>query len=256
MKSDQVSVEFARYEAGMRLVVTHGIPNPWSEAAKGLLHVKRIDHLRIPQHAGAANEDLVAWTGLNSSPIAIWNDETPRPGWSAIIALAERVAPFPPLIPASEQDRVLMFGMLHELCDEDGFAWNRRLFHFNSLPDLPHIRDDEALSRMRGKYGHGGDQAHCRERMIAVLKFLGKRLREQEAVQQHFYFDTLSAIDIYSACFMAMVRPLPITQCPTSPELHAGYGLKDEEILAAVDPLLLTHRDMMYERWLELPMRL
>lgn len=256
MPSDKATVDDARKARAMRLVVTEGVPNPWSEAAKGMLRVKRIDHLRVAQFPGEANEELVRWTGLNNSPIAIWNDEPPRNGWSAIIALVERIAPVPALIPAREAERAAMFGMLHELCGEDGFGWNRRLFHFNSLPDTPEINANKGLVRMRGKYGHGGDMAHCRRRMIAVLTLLGERLRSQQAAGCDLYFGKLSALDIYSACFMAMVRPLPIDLCPTSPELHDSYGLKDADVLAAVDPILLTHRDMVYDRWLELPMRL
>lgn len=258
MTSDaKTGIGEARKAPGMRLVVTDGVPNPWSEAAKGILHVKRIPHLRVAQFPGEPNEELVEWTGFNNSPIAIWNDEPPRNHWGAMIALFERVAPDPPMIPSGEADRALMFGMLHELCGEDGFGWNRRLLHFAALPDIPEGRADKGLARMRGKYSHGGDADHCRNRMIAVLTLLGARLRMQKSRGYDLYFgENPVALDIYSACFMAMVRPLPIELCPTSPELHEGYGFKDEAVLTAVDPLLLDHRDMVYERWLELPMRL
>ncbi|MFN3472505.1 MAG: hypothetical protein ACK4ZW_00530 [Blastomonas sp.] len=245
-----------REAGGLRLVVTDGVPNPWSEAAKGMLHVKRIPHLRVPQHPGEENAKLVAWVGLNNSPIAIWNDEPPRNGWSDIIALVERIAPLPSLVPPDPQDRAAMFGLLHELCAEDGFGWNRRLAHFHALASLPAAQGDGSFQRLYGKYGLGGDPEHCRSRMIAVLGLLGERLRLQQDRGQTLYFGALTALDIYSACFMAMVVPLPIELCPTSPELHASYGLQDKAILAAVDPLLLDHRDRVYNRWLELPMRL
>jgi hypothetical protein len=250
----------AREAGGLRLVVTKGVPNPWSEAAKGMLHVKRIPHLRVPQFPGEENAELVAWAGYNNSPIAVWDDEPPRNGWSDIIALIERIAPssslVPSLIPSDPQDRALMFGLLHELCAEDGFGWNRRLAHFHALAALPAAQGDRSFQRLNAKYGQGGDPEHCRCRMIAVLGLLGQRLRLQQERGQSLYFGALTALDIYSACFMAMVAPLPIELCPTSPELHASYGLKDKAILDAVDPLLLDHRDRVYDRWLELPMRL
>jgi hypothetical protein len=253
----KVSIDIARTAPGMRLIVTEGVPNPWGEAAKGMLHIKRIDHLRAAQLPGDANEALVAWTGLNTSPIAIWNDEPPRHAWADIVVLLERAASYPALIPRHEADRALMFGMLHALCGEDGFGWNRRLYHFNTLPDVPQVATNERLQRMRGKYGHGGSLEHCRMRMIAVLGLLGDRLRTQKSRGSRAFFGNApTALDVYCACFMAMVRPLPLDLCPTSPELHEGYTLKDEAILAAVDPLLLAHRDMVYEEWLELPMRL
>jgi hypothetical protein len=257
MDADPVSSEVARAAAGMRLVVTDGVPNPWSEAAKGMIYVKGIDHLRVKQMPGDTNDALRAWTGLNSSPVAVWNDEPPRHNWADLVVLFERVAREPPLIPPEEADRAAMFGLMHALCSEDGFGWNRRLYHFNTLPDVPELASNEGLKRMRAKYGHGGSLDHCRKRMIAVLTMLGERLRAQKDSGSVFYFGNAPvALDIYSACFMAMVRPLPLDLCPTSPELHDSYTLKDDAVLAAVDPLLLNHRDMLYDNWLELPMRL
>lgn len=252
--NDYVSVSDAKAATGMRLVVTRGVPNPWGEAAKGLLHVKRIAHLRVAQEAGGENLELVRWTGINSGPVAIWNDEPPRAGWAEILMLAERVSPEPALIPADERDRACMFGYLHEICGEDGFGWNRRLLHFRALP---REHADAGLTRMRGKYDHGSEIAHCRDRIRAVLKLLSDRLRSQQRAGSRYYIgNRLTALDIHAACFMAMVQPLPIGLCPCDPALHDGYHLKDKELLAAADPLLLLHRDAIYAEWLELPMRL
>lgn len=257
MRYETGTVEQARETSGLRLVVTNGVPNPWSEAAKGLLRVKCIPHLRVAQHPGEENPDLVAWLGLNNSPIAVWNAEPPKSGWSDIIAQVERIAPSSSLLPPDPRDRAAMFGMLHELCAEDGFGWNRRLAHFQTLASQTQAPDsNSAFGRLYGKYGHGGDPDHCRRRMIEVLGLLGERLRFQHDRGQPLYFDGLSALDIYSACFMAMVVPLPIELCPASPEVHENYVLKDRAVLDTVDPLLLDHRDLVYRRWLELPMQL
>ena len=124
---DYVGIDEARAAAGMRLATTRGVPGPWGEAAKGILYVKRLPYLRVAQEAGEPNEQLRSWTGADSAPIMVWNDEPAVFGWSNILLLAERVAPEPPLIPPQESQRVAMFGLLHELCGEDGFGWNRRL---------------------------------------------------------------------------------------------------------------------------------
>jgi hypothetical protein len=53
---------------------------------------------------------LYEWTAQRSAPVAIWNDERPRSTWIEQLYLAERLQPFPALIPASIADRALMFG--------------------------------------------------------------------------------------------------------------------------------------------------
>src|ERR1700684_307206 len=43
MSFPYISVEDAIRRPGLRMVVVGDVPSPWSEAAKGLLHIKRID---------------------------------------------------------------------------------------------------------------------------------------------------------------------------------------------------------------------
>ena len=259
--NDYVPIEQARTMPGLRLVATPGIPNPWTEAAKGILHVKRLDHVRVPQIAGETNDELVAWTGFNGAPILIHDDLHPRAGWIDILLLAERLAPEPRLIPEDEDDRAAMFGLAHEICSEDGFAWNRRLLFFAdaeaALAKLGDSVDRGGFDRMNRKYGHGGDAAHARARLTAVLRLLSERLLAQRAIGSRYYIgDGLTALDIYSATFMAMVRPLPLDLCPISPDLHASYTATDPAITAAADEILFEHRDFIYRTYLELPMRL
>ncbi len=47
--------------------------------------------------------------------------------WIEQLFLAERLQPNPPLIPASIEEQVLMFGYCNELCGENGFGWSKRL---------------------------------------------------------------------------------------------------------------------------------
>src|SRR5437660_6868805 len=43
MPFEYVSVDDAITRSGLRMVVAGGVPNPWSEAAKGILHIEGID---------------------------------------------------------------------------------------------------------------------------------------------------------------------------------------------------------------------
>jgi glutathione S-transferase len=191
----------------------------------------------------------------------VLDNEPPRTGWVEILMLAERLQPHPALVPRDERQRAQMFGLANELCGEDGYGWNRRLMFFanwrNALDADNAAMRPEAYHRMSNKYGYGGDVEHARARIVAILELLSEQLLAQRDRGSRYYVgDQLSAVDIYAACFMAMVRPLPIELCATSPEMHAAYAEYDPAILAAADPILLAHRDFMYATHLETPLRL
>ena len=254
------ALEAAKQRGGLRLVTTRGIPGPWGEAAKSIMHVKNIPVVHVAQDGGQENADLAAWTGVNNAPVAIWENERPRTGWAEILMLAERLAPEPSLIPRNEAQRALMFGLAHELCDEDGYGWNRRLMFFEGWKALMQTEAGtlgrESFERMRAKYDPGTAIVHVRQRLIDILSMLRAQLEKQKSLGSRYYIgNQLSAVDIYSAAFAAMVRPLPLAQCPTTPEMHAGYHEQDPDILAAAGAALLDHRDYVYNTYLELPMR-
>lgn len=93
-----VSVEEAIEADGLRMVVVDGVPSPFGEAAKGIFHLKQLDWLAV--RLDYRNEALARWSGQQSGPVAIYQQEQPRDGWAAILLLAERLAPSPPLLPA------------------------------------------------------------------------------------------------------------------------------------------------------------
>jgi hypothetical protein len=108
--AEYVEVERARAMSGLRLVLTPGVPGPWSEAAKGVLHVKKLPFVKVRQELGGENRALLDWTAQASAPVMVWNEEWPRSLWNDQLYLAERLQPNPPLVPANLEDRVLMFG--------------------------------------------------------------------------------------------------------------------------------------------------
>ena len=46
--AEYLSVEQACPMSGLRLVLSPGVPGPWSEAAKGILSMKKIPYVRVP----------------------------------------------------------------------------------------------------------------------------------------------------------------------------------------------------------------
>lgn len=91
--------------------------------------------------------------------------------------------------------------------------------------------------------------------MIAILHGLARQLARQRAAgSAYFVGDRLSAPDVYWACFSQLVGPLPEELCPMGPDMRAIYSSITPEIAAAVDPALIRHRDMVWQRHIGLPM--
>ncbi|MDE2136206.1 MAG: hypothetical protein KGJ68_02110 [Gammaproteobacteria bacterium] len=251
-----ISVEDARQRSGLRMVVVGNVPSPWGEAAKGILHIKRIDWAAV--RLVYDSEALKEWAGQRSGPVAIFDNEPPRAGWDGILLLAERLAPAPSLLPADSAERALMFGMGHEICGEGGLGWSRRLqlidARMHDAGGFP-----EPVARYLGKkYGYRPESAAAAgARVVALLGMLAARLKSQRGQGSRYYLGrSLTALDVYSATFMALFRPLPQAQCPMDPGTRAAFETRDAQTEAALDPLLLEHRDMMYAEHLELPLSL
>lgn len=259
MKSGWVSVAQARTLPGLRLVLTTGVPGPWGEAAKGVLHVRGVPFVKVPQAGGQTNEALVAWTGESNAPQAVYEDERVRTGWSEIIALAERLGKGPSLVPDDPRDRVRMYGLIHELAGEGGFGWCRRLLLFEPVMGLPSDHPARVLvDPMARRYGFSPEAARAAgARAAEVLVLLADRLRAQrEAGSRYLVGDRLSALDVYWAAFAALLEPLPEALCAMAAPMRLAYSQRHPAIDAALDPALLSHRDLVYERHLELPIDL
>ena len=256
MPFDYISVEEAIKRPGVRMVVVGNVPSPWGEAAKGILHVKRIEWAAV--RLIYDSELLKEWAGQRSGPILIYDDERPRSGWAEILLFAERLAPAPPLVPAEPTERALVFGLAHEICGEDGLGWSRRLqlIHagLNKTGGFPE-RVSKYLSKKYGYRPEAGAAAGAR--VAALLAMLIARLKAQRETGSGFYVGKgLTAVDIYSATFTAMFEPLPEAQCKMDASTRTAFSERDELIEAALDPILFEHRDMIYQKYLELPLSL
>ncbi len=258
--SDYLDPEAARNLPGLRLVLTIGVPGPWGEAAKSIFHVKKIDFIRVRQEGGMPNEALEAWTGQTNAPQAVLDDEAVRSGWTEILLLAERMAPKPSLIPSDPQQRALCFGLSHEICSEDGLGWNRRLQLLAPLVSLPDDESNPALATGRllaSRYGFRRPEqlAAADTRICQILQLFSEQLTAQRGAGSDYLVGrSLSAVDIYWATFAAMLRPLPHELCPMPEMIRNSYSGLTPRIESSLDEALITHRNRIYERHLELPL--
>jgi glutathione S-transferase len=245
-----VPIEDAQTMKGLRLVLTAYPGPPWTEAAKAVFHVKRIPYVPVAQRPMVTNDALQAWTGHSNAPIAVYDDERPRTGWVEILALAERLAPEPRLVPADLEDRVRFFGLANEICGEDGLGWNRRLLMIAGLYEL---RQTGVADYLANRYQYDEPAARrAPDRIREIAHALLGQLRAQQARGRRFLIgDSLSALDLYWSAFAALLDPLPDDLCPMPDYLRAMYtydGMPRDEIAE-----LLAHRDRIYREHLELP---
>ena len=116
----------------------------------------------------------------------------------------------------------------------------------------------ESAAYLAKKYGYSPEAGSAAAaRVVALLGMLAARLRAQRAAGSRFYVGSaLSAVDVYSATFMALLSPLPQAQCAMDAGSRAAFETLDAATAAALDPMLLEHRDMMYRERLALPLSL
>jgi len=256
-----LTIDEARRQKGLRLVLTVGVPGPWGEGAKGLFIAKGLDFDCVAQVPAQPNPELREWTGEFNAPQAVWNDEPAVDRWLDLIQLAERLAPEPALVPEDAADRALMFGLCNELCGENGFGWLRRLMLFApimSLPEEPPNAAREMVAPMAMRYGWNAQAAEAAPaRAAGILALFGRQLAAQrQAGRRYLVGESLTAADIYWAAFAALVDPLPEDVCDMPRHLRAGYSQRHPVTDAALDPALLQHRDFVYAEHLELPIDL
>jgi glutathione S-transferase len=254
-----LEVEEAFDLPGLRVVLTPTVPGPFSESAKGILHVKKLPYIKVRQHILGDNPGMVRWCGQTSAPVAIWNHEPPRSTWIEQLFLFERLGPEPRLIPADFDLRVLMFGLANEINGENGFTWNRRHIMVRDFTRPGIDAQTSAIYKKLGeKYWYSDSAAAAAPgRCAEVMVRLNAQLERQRSLNSRYFIGhSLSALDIYWACVAAMLEPLPDALCPFPEQFRSVYTNTDHVLRAATTGLLMAHRDYIYQRYLELPVDL
>jgi len=256
MSFEYLTVEEAILRRGLRMVVVGQVPSPWGEAAKGIFHVKSIDFAAV--RLVYDNEALKSWAQQLSGPVALLDDEPPRSGWAEILMLAERLAPTPALLPQQPEARARALRLADDFCGQNGLGWHRRLQLVHAGLTNAGGFPDRIAGYLGKKYGYGAaDVEHGAMRVRELLGRFAATLRAQLDAGHGYYLGAeFSAVDIYSATFMALFKPLAEEQCAMNPHVRRAFEWLDAPTAAALDPVLLEHRDRVYARHLALPLSL
>jgi len=247
---DYVPIEQARTMPGLRVAFTQGVPGPWGVAARAMLDFKGLDYIAVPQVAGGANEELRAWTGQNSAPVIMYNDERIRSLWSEKIVLLDQLRPDPPLIPADEDQRIEMFGLCHEICGDDGLGWSLRLLMMSAQRQA----QDTEYSSIQGKYSSPVEDAHPRARINRIVEAFGRRLEAQaKRGSRYFVGDAVSAIDFYWAAFSNVFQPMSAELCEMPDYYVALCAAVPSHLDKTPAAILFEHRDHVVQSYFRTP---
>ena len=227
------------------------MPSAWGIAAKAMIEFKGLDFLCAHQIPMSDNPELLAWAGTNSAPVVAWNDEPPINRWDDILLLLERLAPEPRLVPEIPAERIEVFGIGHEICGELGFGWNRCI-------DLMRPAPGEEPGPFAKKYNYReAEAALANSRVIALMGELAARLkRQKENGCDYLVGKSVTAADFYWAAFSNFVALQPQEECPINPDARPMFQNTPAEITAAIDPILIEHRDRVMRKHFKLPLEL
>jgi glutathione S-transferase len=248
-KRKHVDLETARAARGLRLVTVEGIPSPWSEAAKGIFHVKEIPFVTV--RLSPADRTVREWTRVRNAPAAMYENEPARTGWADILELGERLAPARSLVPADPAARVRMFGLAHEVMGEGGLLWSSRnlTIHLGLTTDGARGFPPMVAGYLGKRYGYDpGQLDRARARVAESWTLLAETLGDRP-----YYFGTTpTALDIYSAAAVNLFALPPEESCAMFPLIRTAFETMRGDV-AEPPPALVEHRDRMYARHLELP---
>ena len=250
---EYLTIEEARTQSGLRLVLTRGAPGPWSEAAKAVFTLRNVDYVPVQQIAGGQNPELVEWTRHRNAPIALYENEAPRVRWLELLDLAERLGSGPSLLPEDRDDRMFMVGLINEIAGERGMAWNARvlMFHAGIVAQGP----EAAENPMYADYQYDADAIEPNKAKIEdFLSYLANHIKAQYRKGSHFLVgNQLTAADVYWAYFSNMLEILPPEQNPVSDRVRDTWAVLAKSI-SGYDPVLIEQRNKIFADHLVLPL--
>lgn len=257
MKPEYVSVSVAQSAAGLRLIAPRAIPSPWSEAVKGMLTVCDLPWLGI--YLDQKDEQQFAWSGRRDAPVLFDQQQAPLHHWRDIMLRLQQLSASDRLLPEDKKMRQQVLTWCGFFADPQGLGWYRRLLGVKRGLAGERGGYSPGISHYLGKkYGYQQQlDGHYEGWVVERLQQLAQQLRQQQKLNSHYLIgQRLTAADIYCAAFSALFSPLPESQCAMLAPLRQVFEYLSDAEQQALDPLVLQHRDYIYQHYLSLPLSL
>ena len=104
------------------------------------------------------------------------------------------------------------------------------------------------------KYGYAPERVDAAR---ARVRSLFDRFSRLLAGRTYALGGALTALDVYIATAIAPFAPLSEKLCPdTHPIVRHAFATASPDLSSAIPPVLVAHRDRIYDKYLELPVRL
>jgi glutathione S-transferase len=241
------------------MTVATVLPSPWSEAAKSIFHVKKMD---VPLVRFRSTDPEVAkWSGMNNAPVLLCKGEPRRTGWADILMFAERAGGAVSLVPHDAADRIRLFGVAHEIAGEGGLGYSERLvmIHGSLVSDGAEGFPMPAAKYLAPKYGYNEERvAAAKHRVVDVLDLLHRMIEKSRSEGRTYLLgDRLTALDIYLATFLTPIVGVSEKECPGMlSQLRPAFAYLAKEVGHAVTEALKTHRSLIFQRHLVSPIEL
>jgi len=182
-----------------------------------------------------------------------------RTHWTEILETAERLGAergSPSLVPTDEDDRMRLFGLAHGLLGENGLVWSSRLLviHRALVTEGKEGFPLRIAQYLAPKHGYAPDRVDAARARVRSLFDRFARLLEGKT---YALGGALTALDLYVATAIAPLAPMPEELCPgTHPIVRHAFATASPDLSSAIPPILVAHRDHIYAKHLELPIRL
>lgn len=254
MSADWLDIATARERSGLRVVLTRGFPSPWSVAARWMLDLKGIPFTKVERtEDDVLHHRLFEWTGQDSLPAAMLDDERPRTHWYSIALLADRLGAEPRAVPESAGDRAVMAGLGNELLGELGLLWCVRMLVLTKRREA--APSDPAIDAMLAKYGSDPAAVAAAEpRVRGILDLFAAHMQSQAERGSEFLIGAgPTALDVYWAAASVLVAPREDFGLP---ERARAFASSCSAVTGDIDPGLIALRDRMFERYYTLPLDL
>ena len=239
-------------KAGLKLVLTKGVPGPWGELVKAILAVKKVNYTAVAQYPGKSDRELSILSGQTSAPVLL-DDGVCITDLKEIILTIENNYPSPQLLPTDSQELAAIWKLIDLITGKDGFAWNRRLMMFAPLMELdPPIK---MINSLAVKYGYTQEVAvNAPRQVLLVLERIATLLNDQAKNEQKYIVgNRFTVLDITWAVFCSMLLPLPEAVNAMPAGMRDSYTL-DKDLMPNIDSILIEHRDYIYKNHLTLPL--